>query len=150
MPAAAVTKAAPEHTAPVSAAKDPNAAPFVYSPVGKRDPFRSYLIELERQTALASSGRQKEPTEMFEVDQYHLTAIISGTSQPKAMVEDPTGRGHVVHLGSRLGKNSGRISRITGSELVITEEVQDATGKVMRIPITKRLPRPELDDAAKR
>ncbi len=126
------------------------AAPFAYSPVGKRDPFRSYLLDLETQATSSASGRPKEPTEMYETDQYQLTAIISGTRHPKAMLEDPSGRGHVVHLGSHVGKHGGRIVHIGGHTLDIAEEALDASGAAVQVKMQKVLPRSELEDGTKR
>ena len=136
--------------APSPAAPPPAGPMFVYTPVGKRDPFRSYLLEIEHQSAQAGGGRSKEPTESFEIDQYRLTAIITGTSQPKAMVEDPQGLGHVLHLGTRLGKNGGRVSRIISKEVTVMEETLDPAGRKMAVSIVKRLPRSDFEDAAKR
>jgi type IV pilus assembly protein PilP len=147
-PAAPAAKGAVAAAAPAAPAP-PNQI-FVYTPVGKRDPFRSYLLEIEHQSAQAAGGRSKEPTELFEIDQYRLTAIITGTSQPKAMVEDPQGLGHVLHLGTRLGKNGGRVSRIISKEVTVMEETLDPAGRKMAVSIVKRLPRSDFEDAAKR
>lgn len=135
--------------------KDEVAAPplvdlFAYSPVGKRDPFRSYLSDLAEQNNAHHPERKLEETEYFEVDQYHLTGLITGISQPKAMVEDPDGRGHVVHIGSRVGKNGGLVSQIAPHGLLIIEETHDAMGKLVRLPITLKLPQTEFDDIANR
>jgi type IV pilus assembly protein PilP len=147
-------KAAPIAKGAGAAAAQAAAAPasqiFIYTPVGKRDPFRSYLLEIEHLSASAAGGRSKDPTEMFEIDQYRLTAIITGTSQPKAMVEDPQGLGHVLHLGTRLGKNGGRVSRIISKEVTVMEETLDPAGHKMAVSIVKRLPRSDFEDAAKR
>ena len=137
-----------------SAAADPaNASAnteYTYSPVGKRDPFRSYLADLKEATETERSGRLLEATEKFELAQYRLTGLLTGTSQPKAMVEDPNGRGHVVHIGSRMGRNEGRVMRITSTGLVVVEDFRDATGKRMQVPININLPQPGLDTAPER
>jgi len=119
--------------------------PPAYNPIGKRDPFRSYLAELSASAALAAPSRKKEPTEMFALDQYRLTGLLTGTSQPKAMVEDPDGKGHAVKIGSHLGKDGGIVTRITSTGLVVTEETRAPTGEKVRVPITIPLPQPELD-----
>jgi type IV pilus assembly protein PilP len=126
-----------------TANEQPKAPTYSYSPVGKRDPFRSYFSDAKQDNPEAD-GRVLEETEKFELDQYKLTGLISGTSQPMAMVEDPTGRGHVLKIGSRLGKNGGRVTRVTGDQIVVTEEFRDPTGQRIRVPITVKLPKPEL------
>lgn len=126
------------------------APPFVYSPVGRRDPFRSYLADLAEQQVAEAPSRKREETELYEIDQYRLTGLITGTAQPKAMVEDPTGRGHVLHIGSRMGKNDGRVTKITPVGIVVVEETRDPTGKKVRLPIVINLPKSEFDDVVQR
>ncbi len=117
---------------------------FSYSSIGKRDPFRSYLADIQ-ESQLSGATRKLEETEKFELDQYRLTGLVTATAQPKALVEDPAGKGHVLRLGSRLGKNGGRVTRITNHAIIVTEEFRDPTGQRVRVPITFKLPRPEND-----
>ena len=135
--AAAAAPAAPD------SAKD-SAGSYSYSTVGKRDPFRSYIADL-REIARAEDVRRPESTEKFELDQYRLTGLVTGTSQQQAMVEDPDGLGHVVRVGSRLGKNGGRVTRIEVDKIVVTEEFRAPTGERIRVPITVRLPRSDTE-----
>lgn len=111
---------------------------FAYSPVGKRDPFRSYLADLKETEK--TSTRPVHATERFELDQYRLTGIIHGTSQPKAMVEDPEGVGHTLRVGSRIGRNGGRVTRISAKGIIVMEEFVDPIGKRMRVTTTLKLP----------
>jgi type IV pilus assembly protein PilP len=122
-----------------------DAAPqFSYSPVGKRDPFYSYLAEVQA-TNDTHTERKREATESFELDQYRLTGLVTGTAQPRAMVEDPDGKGHVVSINSRLGKRGGIVTRITNEGIIVTEEFRTPTGDKVRVPITIKLPQPELE-----
>jgi len=110
-----------------------------YSPAGKRDPFRSFLADGTSEQVVSGEGRRLEDTEKFELDAYHLTGLITGTSQPKALVEDPAKKGHVVRIGSRLGKRNGRVTRILNNMIVVTEEIITPTGERVRVPITVKL-----------
>ena len=65
---------------------------------------------------------------MFEIDQLKLVAVIFGVAQPKAMVEAPDGKGYIVQLGTLVGKNFGRVARISHNEVVVTEEFRDGKG----------------------
>lgn len=114
---------------------------YVYSSVGKRDPFVSYLEAVRAQPS-NHSDRAIEETEHFELDQYMLTGLMTGSSTPSALVEDPNRRGHVLHIGSRLGKNGGRITRITSKDMTVVEEFKDPKGQRIRVPYTITL-RPE-------
>lgn len=120
---------------------------FSYSPVGKRDPFYSYLAEVQA-TSEVQNERKREATETFELDQYRLTGLVTGTAQPRAMVEDPDGKGHVITINSRLGKRGGIVTRISNEGIIVTEEFRTPTGDKVRVPITIKLPQPELDAGA--
>jgi type IV pilus assembly protein PilP len=142
---AATTPASTPGAAPAAeASAAPPAPTWAYNPVGKRDPFRSYLAELKAQQSQGGPERKLEETEKFELDQYQLRGLITGTAQPSAMVEDPTGKGHVLHVGAKLGKRGGRVTRITSTGIIITEEIRAPTGERIRVPITIALPQPDL------
>ena len=138
-PTGAVSKGSAQPPASASP-KEEQESGYSYTPVGKRDPFLSYLAQMARVGASDVPQRRLEETEMFELEQYRLTAIITGTARPNAMVEDPENRGHVLRVGSRLGKHGGRVTRISSRRIVVTEEVRDAVGKRVRVTKTIALP----------
>jgi type IV pilus assembly protein PilP len=88
--------------------------------------------------------RPKSPTEEYEVGQYQLTGLLSGTSQPRAVLHDPAGKGHIVKIGTRLGRNGGRITRISSTEIIVVEEFRAPTGERKRVPIKIELPKREI------
>ena len=133
----------PQTVAPPEEVKEPE-DPYSYSPVGKRDPFRSYLADLEAQIA-EDDRRPLGETERFELGQFTLTGIVTGTAQPKAMMEDPDGTGHVLRIGSRLGKRGGRVARITREGIVVVEEFRAPTGERIRVPIKIKLPQSDTN-----
>ena len=55
-------------------------------------------------------------------------AIVSGISNPIAMVEAPDGKGYTVRRGTFIGKRSGKVTNIRPSEMVITEIYKDNAG----------------------
>lgn len=118
----------------------PQKPAFVYSFAGKRDPFRSYLVELHEVEQAKNDARVHEPTEEYDTSQFRLTAIISGGRQPSAMVEDPLGRGHVLKIGGRIGKNNGRVTNIDNTGMSIVEQFYDGTGKRLEVGSVLRLP----------
>jgi type IV pilus assembly protein PilP len=137
----------PKETVPAEAASDPapdalgdiEEATYAYSPIGKRDPFRSLYGE----ELLDASAEQLTELQRFEVDQLNLVAIISRIPTPYAMVEDPNGKGHTLTRGTLIGKNWGRVAEISGQCVVVKEEYRDYTGRKVtnRFPIC--LPKPE-------
>ncbi len=81
------------------------AAPYVYAynPIGKRDPFRSLVDEIR--APAGDSNLCKEPLCQWSLEQLTLVGVVTGDANPVAMVEDPQGRGYVVHRNTR-GKMS--------------------------------------------
>ena len=97
---------------------------YVYDPTGKRDPFRS--IRWERAPSLAE---QAGPLEQFELEQLSVSAVIWDTRQPRALVQDPSGRTHIVQEGTRLGKNAGRVIHIGDNLVLVKETYVDFAGE---------------------
>lgn len=113
---------------------------YTYNPIGKRDPFRSFFKGQDDGTIVNPT-----PLQRFEVDQYLLVGVVWGVSSPKAMVQDPEGTGHVVQTGTYIGKNWGKVSAITSTSVVITEEFTNIDGELVTNQLTLDLPVTELE-----
>lgn len=97
---------------------------YSYDPTGKRDPFRSYVLEQKEQ-----QQAKRGPLEQFELGQLKLTAVIWKAEKPRALVLDPSGRGYIIGAGTRIGKNSGEVLSIGESVVVVKETYVDHRGK---------------------
>lgn len=138
-PAAPVAKKEKPAEAPADGGEQaPVVAEYVYQPVGKRDPFRSFFDSYEpvqpAQVVDASCGLLCQ----WEIDQLRLVAVVSGVASPLAMVEDPEGRGHMVRRGSFIGKRSGKVSDIRRDRVVVTELLRNKQGQI--IPVKTEMP----------
>jgi len=146
-PAAAPAPApAPAAPAPPAAAATAEAAPkpaappeWSYSSVGKRDPFKSFLLEPESKPVLAS--RCATPLGKFELDQMKLVAVVTGLDDPVAMVEAPNGVGYAVRRGACMGKNGGVVAAVRTREVVVSEWAVRADGTRDRTQTVLRLPK---------
>ena len=116
---------------------------FVYSGAGKRDPFRSYLAELARDTS-AFVSRCQGPLGRFEVEQMKLVAVIVGLEDPVAMVEVPAGEGVVLRRGQCIGKNGGVVAAVRSGEVIVTEYRVRADGSRDAIQTSLQLPKQQL------
>ncbi len=124
-PPPAAPKAAEEEAAPVAPT-----AMYVYSPIGKRDPFQNVFGNKET-TPLRVEGRKPTPLQRWSLDQLRLSLTVTGTSSPMAMLEDPDNRGWPVRLGDFVGKNWGKVTAIQRDQIVVTETITDhSTGRV--------------------
>jgi type IV pilus assembly protein PilP len=61
------------------------------------------------------------PLQRFDLEQLRVIGIIWDVNNPKAMIIDPTGRGHIVAPKSRIGRNNGYILEIREGEIIVTE-----------------------------
>ena len=117
---------------------------YVYSPIGKRDPFQNQSVPQGFGRARENPGRLKTPLEKWALDQLRLSMTVTGTATPMAMVEDPDHRGWPVRLGDFIGQNGGKVTGIHRDEVVITETITDhSTGRVypqnvkLTVPVTR-------------
>jgi type IV pilus assembly protein PilP len=111
-----------------------------------RDPFASYLqrraqlgrnMLRERQAQLAK--RIREPLEEIELDSLTLVAIYRMGENQIAMVQDSTGKGYTVRQGNYMGKNNGRVEKITGDGLFLVEQMLDPAGDIVDRQVQMRL-----------
>lgn len=110
--------------------------PF-YNPIGKPDPFMPTTVSTET----LNKGKKKVlPLEQFEVNEFELVGVVTGSGIRKAMVQDLTGKGYFIQVGTRIGKMGGKVIRITGKEVVIKEPFNDFMGRRSSRDITLKLP----------
>jgi len=146
--------------APVAAAKPAEASPTRVQPNYRdtdfvesdrnRDPFRTFVSELKAKTPLVAQRAVIMPT--TEIDEMRLIAIITGISQPRAMLVDSKGVGYVTARGDFVGKAdivqgggteslpislNWRVDRIRENEIVLAREDPSAPN---RPPLTKVIP----------
>ncbi len=137
-PAAPAERAPATATPTVISDQEPDIA-YAYSPIGKRDPFRSLFEQLQ----VEQEQEQLTDLQRYELDQLKLVAIISRIATPYAMVEDPAGKGHSLTRGTLIGKNWGRVSAITPDCVTVKEEYRDYTGRKVTNKTSMCLPKPE-------
>jgi hypothetical protein len=125
-PASAVDLRAAAQPAP------PTDALYVYSPVGKRDPFRGL-----RQDKPALSPLRSRP-----VDQFNLKITVTGTASPRAVVQDPESRAWLVRIGDYVGNNAGKVRSIARDQIDFTETIVGAHARLYPQPIKLELKSP--------
>jgi Tfp pilus assembly protein PilP len=87
----------------------------IYSPVGKRDPFKAPIPRsLSRDLAAVN------PLEKYNLEQLQLRAILKGIGKHRVMFEDPEGKTHILTEGSLLGREKATVSRILDREVILT------------------------------
>lgn len=97
---------------------------FSYVAEGKRDPFRSFVLEHANDRV-----HDRGPLEQFDLAQLSLAAVVWNTERPRALILDPSGRGYVVSEGTMVGKNDGSITSIGDNTVVVRETYVDYLGE---------------------
>jgi type IV pilus assembly protein PilP len=120
----------------VGAAPTPTAAPAAMSPAaGLRDPFRPFNLALRAKPI----ETPRTPLEQYDVGALKLVAVIYDMQNPKAMVEDDTGLGFTVGVGTRIGNQGGVVKVIEPERVIVEEEFVDFYGEKKKSEIVLRL-----------
>lgn len=129
----------------------PDQQRVLYRVEGRIDPFQPLFREepVEKASLESKPQRQKRipqtPLERLDLSQLRLTAIIQTASGYRALVEESTGKGYMIGVGTYLGLNGGRVVAIHKDRFVLEEEIEDALGNVKTERRDIRLPKPTGD-----
>ena len=108
---------------------------FVYDPIGRRDPFRSFILDRLREDDEAIKG----PLEEYDLSQLEVAGMVWRGAKRRALVIDPSGQGYVVEEGDKIGKNDGRVLEIGDSTMRVREEYVDFHGEKTTKEIDMRI-----------
>ncbi len=98
---------------------------YSYDPLGKRDPFRSFVLDRLKELAAATKG----PLEQFDLNQLDVLGVVWETNQRRALVADPSGQAYIVREGDAIGTNDGRVIRIDDNLMMVRETYVDHMGE---------------------
>ncbi len=115
-----------------------------YNSEGRIDPFAP-LFQPSTEILVQTGDRPRSirdirkgkgrltPLEKLDLSQLKLTGILKlpTTGRNMGMVEEATGKGHVIKKGSYIGVNSGRVVEIKTDKVVIEEEVENYMGDLV-------------------
>ncbi len=101
-----------------------------YISAGKIDPFMSPIKKRNAAKAKKVVNRKLSPLEKLDLSQLKLVAVINMQSGKKniAMVEESSGKGYMVKVGTYIGRNNGRIIEIKNDEIILKERIQNFNG----------------------
>jgi len=107
------------------------AANFTFYPVKALDPFVPFITP---ETSAQSQGEDEQhggtpltPLQKMTMSEIErgLKAITWGDMGRRAVIEDSTGRGYIVGVGTPAGDNSGVITQILNDRLIIKQDMWD-------------------------
>ena len=123
--------------------------PQAYNQEGTTDPFSNAKLTqaLKRESSQATSNaalvapelaRRKEPLEAYPLDAMRMVGSLIKEGQPVALLRVDNLL-YQVKPGNYLGQNYGKIVKVSETEVVLREIVQDAAGEWTERPATLQL-----------
>jgi type IV pilus assembly protein PilP len=97
--------------------------PFDYEPRGRKDPFAQPV--LDRPVSQGASHGPLLPLQRFDLTKLKLIGIIWDVKRPRAMINDPDSKVHIVGPNTKIGTRNGYIAVIREGEIVIVETVEE-------------------------
>ncbi|MBF0530707.1 MAG: pilus assembly protein PilP [Deltaproteobacteria bacterium] len=106
---------------------------YVFKLEGIADPFRPIPAVMAAKAAETKEPPVEEltPLQKMELSQVKLVAVVtSSTGGPtRALVEDSTGMGYIVQLGTPIGRRNGKISGIFTDRVEVQESFKNYLGE---------------------
>lgn len=109
--------------------------PYEYSRLSGRDPFSPSLNEGSEVASTAKGTgprpdfeRPKQYLERYELDTMSMVGTFSNGESDWALIRDPERVVHRVPVGDYIGRNYGRVVRITGTQVDLSELIPDGMG----------------------
>ena len=108
---------------------------FIYSASAMRSPFESPMVfeeMAERYTdsvAAPDFERRKSPLERYSMGDLSLVGTMAkADNNLNALIQTSAGNVHLVKLGDYMGKNHGRIMKISDAKIDLVEVVPNGNG----------------------
>ena len=98
-----------------------------------RDPFGLSARERQEATAVTHGGPQpdqhpKEPLEGYPLDSLKMVGTLGGGAGMEALIKDPEGVVHRVHMRNYMGQNNGKVTAIAEDHIELVELIPNGTG----------------------
>jgi len=120
--------------------KDKEETLYFYDPTNKVDPFKSFIAAREELEEKAAREKPRTYLETLDISQLTISAIILTSGGNWALVRDSKGDGHVIRVGTPMGKKGGQVTEILEKKVVVREHYKDIRGRkivtdrIMRLP----------------
>lgn len=121
--------------------------PAPYTQEAAMEPFSVQKLTqaLKRDSSQVNTGlvapelnRRKEPLEAFPLDTMALVGSLMPSGKPVALVKVDALL-YQVKVGNYLGQNYGKVTKVSETEVVLREIVQDAAGEWIERPASLQL-----------
>ncbi len=97
---------------------------YVYTPIGKPDPFEPFVLKEETYKSLSPEELEKlnlipsfkTELQRIRLKELKIVAMIKIGNKVLAMVQGPTGKGYIVKTGMGIGMKGGVVDKIIYEE----------------------------------
>ena len=110
----------------------------IYDPKERLNPFIPLFRDEDTEAAVDQTDKSKRkkrvpqtPLEKISLNQLKLVAIIRTSSGNRALVEDNTSKGFIIKNGTYIGLNSGIVTQINASSVIVEEEIENLMGELV-------------------
>ncbi len=97
---------------------------YNYVMEGRADPFLPFISERttsnEQPDTIIEEDKILTGMQLFEPSQLTLVALLESETDRFAMVQDFTGKGYVIEIGTKIGRD-GEVTDIVDNKVIITE-----------------------------
>lgn len=109
-----------------------------YDPTGKRDPFKSFL---DKSAIKARPVAPATPLQSIELNTLKLVGVMMLPGKKVAIIEDPSGKGYHVKVGTRIGLNEGVVVDVLSDELIVEETYLDEISQTRVRRVSVKIPK---------
>ncbi len=122
----------------VAQKEETSVAKRIYDPKDRLNPFTPLFRDENKEAEADQTGKSKRkkripqtPLERISLNQLKLVAIIRTSSGNRALVEDNTSKGFIIKNGTYIGLNSGIVTQINASSVIVEEEIENLMGELI-------------------
>ena len=112
---------------------------YSYDPTNKVDPFKSFIV-VKKELEEKERAKPKTYLETLDISQLTLSAIVLTDKENWALVRDSKGDGHVIKVGTAIGRRGGQVIKILKKEVIVRESHVDIRGRETVRNILIKLP----------
>jgi type IV pilus assembly protein PilP len=106
--------------------------PFTYNAFDIPDPFNPVKLQMAKKQNAANAPdfkRVRELLENYDLDKLKMVGLLKRNNINYALIRTPENSIYRVQPGNFIGPNYGQIKRISETELVLSETVEDLNGE---------------------
>ena len=112
-----------------AAEKGTEETPYSYDPANKVDPFKSFITVREELQEKEARKKPRTYLETLDLSQLTISAIMLTKTEDWALARDSKGDGHVIKVGTPIGRRGGRVTEIHEDKVVVREYFKDIRGR---------------------